>query len=278
MLLEAIRLSTIPVLLAWAVATGAPELAQSLRDAALTGQAETVRSLLAKAKPADRDAVDARGWNALMYAVKGGHGEIVRMLLEAGASVDGRDDAGETALHLAARYGRARPAELLLRAGADLEARDSEGRSALYRAIERHSADVIELLQAAALAKAKGALSLAATETPDQTLPPRIIEQTPAPYSETALAKGIEGQVVLMVLVRRDGSVGAVTVSKGLEASLDESAQRTVREWKFAPAMRNGRTVEVVLEVEVRFQLPDESRPDASRGGASCSSRVRAAR
>jgi TonB family protein len=61
-----------------------------------------------------------------------------------------------------------------------------------------------------------------------------------------------------MVLVRRDGSVGAASVSKGLEASLDESALRTVKEWKFAPAMRQGRTVEVVLEVEVSFELPAE--------------------
>jgi len=276
MLLETIRLSTIPVALLWVVATGSPELAQSLRDAALAGQVESVRSLLAEAKPADLDAADGTGWNALMYAVKGGHDEIVRMLLEAGARVDRRDDAGETALHIAARYGRATSADLLLRAGADLEARDSEGRSPLYRAIERHSADVIELLQAAALAKAKGALSLAATETPDQTLPPRIIEETPAPYTEAALAKGVEGTVVLMVLVRRDGSVGAVTVSKGLEASLDESAQRTVRGWKFAPAMRHGRTVEVVLQVEVKFQLPAES--DASKVGDRRSNRVRAAR
>ncbi len=278
MLLDPSRLSMIPLLLSGLMATGSPELAQSLRDAALAGQAESIRSLLAAARPADVDAADATGWNALMYAVKGGHDEIVRMLLQAGANVGRRDDAGETALHLAARYGRVTATELLLRAGADLEARDSAGRSPLYRAIERHSADVIELLQAAALAKAKGALSLAPTEAPDQTLPPRIIEQAPAPYTETAQAKGIEGKVVLMVLVRRDGSVGAVTVSKGLEASLDESAQRTVRAWKFAPAMRNGRTVEVVLEVEVKFQLPAESRPGASAVGDSRSSRVRAAR
>jgi TonB family protein len=59
-----------------------------------------------------------------------------------------------------------------------------------------------------------------------------------------------------MALVRRDGSVGAATVSRGLEASLDDSALRTVKEWKFAPAMRGGKTVEVVLQVEVRFRLP----------------------
>ena len=248
-------LSLVPLLLAWLATTGSQDVEQSLRDGALVGQAEAVRNLLAEATT-DLDAADGTGGTALMYAVKGGHDEIVRMLLEAGASVDPRNQAGETALHLAARYGRTASADLLLRAGADLEARDSEGRSPLYRAIERRSAEVIEKLQAAALAKGKGAMSLATSGSPEQTLPPTIIESTPAPYTESALAKGIEGSVVLMVLVRRDGSVGAATVSEGLEASLDQSAQRTVQEWKFAPAMRNGRTVEVVLEVEVRFQLP----------------------
>jgi TonB family protein len=131
-----------------------------------------------------------------------------------------------------------------------------EGRTPLYRAIERRRADVIELLQGAAVAKGKGPMSQAPLGSPEQPLPPSIVESTTAPYTETALASRTEGIVKLMVLVRRDGSVGAATVSKGLEATLDESALRTVREWKFAPAMRGGRTVEVVLEVEVSFRLP----------------------
>ena len=193
-----------------------------------------------------------------MYAVEGGHDEIVEMLLEAGASLDRRNPSEETALHLAARHGRTTSARLLLRAGADFGLQDSEGRTPLYRAIEKRRADIIEMLQAAALAQGQGALSRAPLESPEQALPPTIVESTPAPYTESALADGVEGTVVLMVLVRRDGSVGAASVSQGLEASLDDSALRTVKEWKFAPAMRNGKTVEVVLEVEVEFRLPAE--------------------
>jgi TonB family protein len=193
-----------------------------------------------------------------MYAVEGGHDEIVGMLLAAGAIVDRQNQSGETALHLAARHGRTAAARLLLQAGADFGLRDAEGRTPLYRAIEKRRADVIEMLQAAAVAKGRGPGSHATLESPEQALPPTIVESTPAPYTESALAKRIEGTVVLMVLVRRDGSVGAASVSRGLEASLDESALRTVREWKFAPAMRRGKTVEVVLEVDVRFRLPGE--------------------
>lgn len=248
--------SLVPVFLAWVTATGFQDVDRSLSEHALAGEIQAVRDLLAEAPP-DLDEADPTGWTALMYAVRGGHHEIVQLLLEAGASADQRNPSGETALHLAATHGRTESTRALLQAGADLDLRDSEGHTPLYRAIERRRADIIEMLQAAALAKGKGALSLAALESPEQTLPPRIIESTPAPYSEIARARGIEGKVVLMVLVRRDGSVGAASVSQGLEASLDESALRAVRGWKLAPAMRQGRTVEVVLEVEVEFRLPD---------------------
>jgi len=244
-------------LLLLACVAGAQDAGQALRDAAQAGEGQSVREILAGA-PKDVDAADAAGRTALMYAVEGGQDAVVSILLEAGARADRRDQSGATALHLAARRGRTGAARLLLQAGADFGLRDAEGRTPLYRAIEGRHADVIEMLQAAALAKGKGPGSQAALESREQALPPTIVESKPAPYTESALASRVEGTVVLMVLVRRDGSVGAASVSRGLEPSLDQSALDTVKEWKFAPAMRGGRTVDVVLEVEVRFRLPGE--------------------
>jgi TonB family protein len=243
----------VSLVLASVAATGSEGVDQELLDLVRTGQVDAVRSLL-RAAPPDLDAADAEEETALMHAVREGHDEIVEMLLEAGADVDRQNQRGETALHLAARHGRTASARLLLHAGADFELRDSEARSPLYRAVENRRADIIEMLQAAALARGRGALSQAAMESPEGTLPPRIMESTPAPYPESARARGIEGSVVLMVLVRRDGSVGAASVSRGLDETLDESALRTVKRWKFLPAIRHGRTVEVVLEVEVEFR------------------------
>jgi TonB family protein len=239
------------------VATGFQVQDQSLHDLARTGEIEAVRSLVAEGGP-DLDAPDETGATALMLAVRGGRDEVVDVLVEAGADLDRQDPLGQTALHLAAIHGRTASARLLLRAGAEFELRDAEERTPLYRAVENRRADIIEMLQAAALAQGKGVLSQAALETPDGTLPPRIMESTPAPYPESAVASGMAGRVVLMVLVRRDGSVGDASVSRGLAHALDESALRTVRDWKFVPAMRNGKAVEVVLEVEVEFRPPGE--------------------
>jgi TonB family protein len=257
MLLDPKTLSLAPLLLVWVAAAGSQDVEESLHDRARAGQVEAVRDLLAEAAPG-LDAADASGWTALMYAVQEGHDEAVQVLLEAGADPDRQSPSGETALHLAARNGRTASARLLLRAGADFGLQDSEERTPLYRAVEGRHADIIEMLQAAALAKGKGVLSLAALEAPEKTLPPRILESTPAPYPESARARGIEGRVVLMVLVRRDGSVGDASVSRGLDPSLDQSALRTVKEWKFVPALRNGKTVAVVLQVEVEFGPPGE--------------------
>jgi TonB family protein len=257
MSLEPKRLCLVPLLLVGLSAAGAQDADPSLCDLALAGRAEAVRTLLDEGAQ-DVDSADATGWTALMYAVKGGHDEIVEMLLAAGAAVHARNDSQETALHLAARHGRTDAAQSLLRAGADIELRDSEERTPLYRAVERRRAAIIEMLQQVAQARAHGAPSQTTSESRDHALPARIIEATEAPYTESALAEGIEGTVVLMVLVRRDGSVGAASVSKGLEASLDASAARTVEEWKFAPAMRNGKTVEIVVEVEIEFELPSD--------------------
>lgn len=241
--------------LAWAAAAGAEDGGEALRRAAAAGEVESVRSLVPVA-PADLDEPDEAGRTALMYAAEGGHDEIVTLLLEAGADVGRSDAAGETALHLAARRGRLGAVRLLLRAGADLDRRDAKGRTALYRAIEEREEEIIEMLQAVALARGSGLRSEAPGDRREEAVPPRIVESTPAPYTETALAGGIEGTVVLMVLVRRDGSVGAASVAKPLEDTLDASALRTVRRWKFAPAMRGGRSVEMVVEVEVTFELP----------------------
>jgi ankyrin repeat protein len=65
--------------------------------AALKGQTETVRSLLAKG--ADINARDAVGMTALMWAAFGGNIVIIETLIENGADVHIKDNSGNTALH-----------------------------------------------------------------------------------------------------------------------------------------------------------------------------------
>ena len=239
-----------------APATQDPNL--RLRDWAASGQTEAIRDLLSESDQVVVDSADEAGWTALMYAASAGHDGVVRLLLGAGASVHLENDAQETALHLAAPRGQAEAARLLLEAGADFAARDADDRTPLFRAIERGRAEVIELLHAAALATSDRGSPVRALVLEDETLPPTIVRGATAPYMDLALKQGIEGTVVLIAIVRQDGSVGAVSVSKSLEESLDSNALRTVRTWKFDPATRGGKPVDVVVEIHVDFELPEE--------------------
>jgi TonB family protein len=85
--------------------------------------------------------------------------------------------------------------------------------------------------------------------------PPRLLREVKAEYTEEARRRGITGDVVLEIVVRRDGSVGDITVLQGRGAGLDQRAVAAVRQWKFSPARRRGEPVDVLVEVAVEFTL-----------------------
>jgi len=85
--------------------------------------------------------------------------------------------------------------------------------------------------------------------------PPRLLREIKADYTEDARRRGLTGEVVLEIVVRRDGSVGEVKLLKGLGSGLDDRAVQAVRQWRFAPADRLGVPVDVIVEVGVEFRL-----------------------
>ena len=76
------------------------------------------------------------------------------------------------------------------------------------------------------------------------------------PYPPQSRRIGEEGKVILRVFVTADGSAHQVEIktSSGSDR-LDESAQRTVRRWKFIPARRGGNVVESWVLVPIVFKL-----------------------
>jgi periplasmic protein TonB len=85
--------------------------------------------------------------------------------------------------------------------------------------------------------------------------PPRVLREVKADYTEDARKRGVAGDVVLEIVVRRDGSVGDVKILQGLGGGLNERAVQAVRQWRFAPAVRLGAPVDVIVEVAVEFKL-----------------------
>jgi TonB family protein len=85
--------------------------------------------------------------------------------------------------------------------------------------------------------------------------PPRLLKEVRAQYTDEARRANLSGEVVLEIVVRRDGSVGDVRILQRLGSGLDQRAVDAVRQWRFAPATLKGTPVDVIVEVGVEFKL-----------------------
>jgi periplasmic protein TonB len=85
--------------------------------------------------------------------------------------------------------------------------------------------------------------------------PPSLLREVKPDYTEEARRRGVSGEVVMEIVVRRDGSVGDVRILQGLGYGLDGRAVAAVRQWRFAPARLRGTPVDVVVEVAMEFKL-----------------------
>jgi protein TonB len=74
-------------------------------------------------------------------------------------------------------------------------------------------------------------------------------------YTDEARRQGVEGEVVMEIIVLSNGSVGSVKVLRGLPAGLNDRAVQAVRAWRFAPARLRGTPVDVVVEASVEFRM-----------------------
>jgi len=117
-----------------------------LADAAMRGDLDEVRELLAAG--ADVDAAQGDGMTALHWAAELGAEEMVKVLLEAGARVDAGTRLGDfTPLHVAAERTHPGVVRALLDAGANPNAVSSlSGEAPLHHAAKTGNVEIIEAL------------------------------------------------------------------------------------------------------------------------------------
>ena len=75
-------------------------------------------------------------------------------------------------------------------------------------------------------------------------------------YPKEAMAKGIQGRVVVKFIVEKDGQVSTPQVLKSVCPAVDEEALRVIRcmpRWK--PGKQNGKEVRVFFTLPVTFRM-----------------------
>jgi len=86
------------------------------------------------------------------------------------------------------------------------------------------------------------------------TEPKKISGPNPV-YPEAARRARIQGVVVLECTIGKDGRVQSVKDLRGLPLGLTETAVDAVNKWRFEPSTLNGKPVEVLYILTVRFNL-----------------------
>lgn len=85
--------------------------------------------------------------------------------------------------------------------------------------------------------------------------PPTVIHEVDPEFSEEARKAKFSGNVQVYLIVDEQGNPSHVRVVRGVGMGLDEKAVEAVRQYRFKPAMRDGKPVRVDLYIDVNFQI-----------------------
>lgn len=84
---------------------------------------------------------------------------------------------------------------------------------------------------------------------------PRPIATPDPVYTEAAREAKTQGTCILWLIVDAEGRPRDIRVVHGLGFGLDAKAIEAVKQWRFEPALKDGRPVNVQISVEVGFRL-----------------------
>lgn len=82
-----------------------------------------------------------------------------------------------------------------------------------------------------------------------------FLSKPKATYTDEARANSVKGEVTLRVTLLASGTVGSITVIKGLPDGLTEQAVEAARKIKFKPATLSGVPVSKVVTMQYGFNI-----------------------
>ena len=136
-------------------------------------------------------------------------------------------------------------------------------------ALEKQNTDVIEIADDVVEEAEPGAQSV----PEDEPIPYQLVEVRPTfngggenrfyewiannlAYPESAKANGITGDVIVGMIINKDGSVSDIKVMRGADPLLDKEALRVIQSCpKWTPGKQDGRPVKVNFVAKISFSL-----------------------
>ena len=80
---------------------------------------------------------------------------------------------------------------------------------------------------------------------------PRLTRQVEPDHPKQGFR--VTGTVLIGLIVNSKGEPDDIKVLKSLDKEIDQSAVDAVKQWRFSPAMKDGKAVAVRISVEIRF-------------------------
>ena len=84
---------------------------------------------------------------------------------------------------------------------------------------------------------------------------PLLLYKMEPEYPEEARKAKYQGTVALDIEIDSSGRVITLRVTRSAGLGLDEKAMKAVKQWRFRPAMKDGRAVAVQAPVDLSFRL-----------------------
>lgn len=85
--------------------------------------------------------------------------------------------------------------------------------------------------------------------------PPEVLHEVRPQYSEPARRAGVEGVVILELVIDTEGAVQSIKVLRGLPLGLTKNAIDAAEQWRFKPCVFNERPTSVRFVLTVSFNI-----------------------
>jgi TonB family protein len=84
----------------------------------------------------------------------------------------------------------------------------------------------------------------------------KLVKMPRPSYPPHLKAAGVEGSVLLLAVVGKDGKLSSLQVMNSqVDPDLAKSAVEAVSQWEYQPTLLNGNPVEIVTDIEVNYKL-----------------------